>query len=411
VGGKMIFSPEYINELRVKADLLSVVSKDTEMKRVGNIWKGRCPFPSRHEGADSDPSFVVYPAGQRANFPNFYCFGCHIGNKKESGYGSDIFEYLRARDSIAFDEAVRSVGESLGIPPVETEEDKERNKMYELVLSQNRQYYKALQENKHGLEYLTIRGIQPSSILKWRLGYVPLDSCLPSIAGRLAIPISDSSGRAVGFGFRSLDGSEPKYLNSPASAIFKKSDLWFGLHHAKQSIIEKGEVIIVEGYFDVMLLHQHGVTNAIASMGTAVNNLDILKKYTNTAIVWTDGDLPGRCAAAKYTGELMDAGFFVKIVDTNGLNYDPADVALNMKDDLALYLEENTVIAAQYQLNGIVTKLRSKITEARLQVIPSVIQVLKNVKNQQELDLYVRWIAPEIGMEVDSILAHLIDPE
>ena len=407
----MKYSSEFINDLKQQVNSIELIGEDTLLKKHGNIYKGRCPFPDRHQGDDSDPSFVVYPRGTKGDYDNFYCFGCEAGDKKNSGYGSDVFEYIRLKDNVMFDESIRLVAKRLNIEPVESQESNERDNLYRYTLFQNRSYYKELQGSKVGLDYVKSRGISNQSILDWRLGMVPQDSKFPPTSNRLAIPIFDASGRVCGFGYRKIletdNGS--KYLNSPESPIFSKKDIWYGLYQARQEIMNLNEVIIVEGYMDVILLSQFGVKNVVASMGTAINNLDSLRRYTDTVIIWTDSDKAGVQAIEKYTKALASKGFYVKVMDMEINGKDPGDIALEYKENTRDYVKDNAVYEAQYRLNKCLMKLDSQIMNAKLTALPTIVKILKTTNNPQELDLYIRWVSNHLDIPTESIKDRIFD--
>lgn len=405
------YTSENLAYLRSKVSLIDIIKQDIELKKEGTFYKGHCPFAKdRHKnGDDSDASFIVYPADKKTSYDNFYCYGCHVGNKKDSGYGSDIFEYIRLRDGLQFSDAVKVVASLAGITFAENKDSQKRENLYSQVLAQNRSYWTHLQSSQAALKYLEDRGLTKETIDAFRLGLVPQDALFEPIRGRLAIPIIDMNGKACGFGYRTLNNNSPKYLNSSANLIFKKGDIWYGLYQARQSIMKNDCVIFVEGYFDVMLLHQYGVRNAVACMSTAVNNLDIIKKYTKNAIVWTDGDLPGREAASRYINALNKEGFYVKVVETNGDTSDPADIALIHKDKTLEYINNNLVYWAQYKLDVIMSKLRTKIVEARVQALPDILKVLSEVNEQSMLDIYINWIKDTLEIDYGTIMSKLTE--
>lgn len=405
----MPFTIDFLNNLKNSVSLVDLVRQDTELRKDGSIYKGRCPLAkSRHEDReDSDASFTVYPADNKTKYDNFYCYGCHIGNKKESGYGSDIFEYIRLRDGVQFKEAVEKIALIAGVDIPKKKESKIKKDLYSQVLAQNRSYWTELMSNKEALNYLEDRGLTSETIDKFRLGIVPEDTKFQPIRGRLAIPIIDMSGRACGFGFRTLKEDHPKYLNSPNSDIFKKSNLWFGLHQARSSIVSNDSVIFVEGYFDAMLLHQYGVKNAIAGMGVAINNLECIKRYTSNAIVWTDGDSAGKKAAIRYINALKEAGFSVKVVESSVAASDPADIALENKENTLEYINNNLVYWTQYKLSAIMSKLKTKIIDARAQALPEILEVLSEVSEQSMLDFYISLIKDTLEIDYSTIMSKL----
>ncbi len=310
---------EKIEEVRERADIVEVVSEYVPLKRRGRNHVGLCPFHS-----EKTPSFTV---SEEKNI--FYCFGCHTG-------GSAI-TFLMKHEGMSFPEAVRSLARRYGIHIQEERTDRrggggERERIYRLNQAACDFFVETLGSTPgaRARHYLKKRGYDGEIASRFKLGYAPmrsdglvvylrdrgLDLDLAVKAGlvgkadnryydrfreRIIFPIIDIRGRVVGFGGRSIDAAEPKYLNSPETAVFRKSEVLYGLYQAKGAISKAGYVILVEGYFDLIALHRSGLTNSVATMGTALTpgHVRILKRYAGSVCMLFDADEAGRKAALR----------------------------------------------------------------------------------------------------------------
>jgi DNA primase len=307
----------FIDELIARADIVEVVGTRVALKRAGSNYKGLCPFHG-----EKTPSFTVSPT------KGFYhCFGC-------SAHGTAI-GFLMAHDNLEFPEAVEALAEMMGLTvPRETsgapERKDENDELYTLLREADQIYRAALRSSDTAIAYLKQRGIDGPTAGRFGIGYAPnaWDTVLRALgtsdariaalvqAGlvvtndsgrrydrfrdRIMFPIRNSPrGQVIGFGGRVLDSGEPKYLNSPETPIFRKGHELYGLFEARQSPGRPKEMIVVEGYLDVASLVQHGIENAVATLGTATTteNLRRLTRLTDRILFCFDGDRAGRAAA------------------------------------------------------------------------------------------------------------------
>lgn len=327
--------PEHvIEEVRDRADIVEVIGEDVQLKKSGKSWMGLCPFHP-----EKTPSFSVTPEKQM-----YYCFGCQAGG--------NVFTYLMESRKMAFPEVVRSLGERYGVEVPEGGE--EGPDPYAPLHEANRLatdfwHRRLLEAEDAGAAraYLESRGLDRETWETFLLGWAPdrwealeeeaarhgieervlLDAGLAArsektggtydrFRGRLVFPIRATSGKVIAFSGRRLDDEGPKYLNSTDTPVFTKGRTLFNLDLARPPIRRAGAVIVVEGNFDVVGLHQAGFRNVVAPLGTAftAEQARILKRYTATAYLAYDGDAAGERSAFKTGDLLLEAGFAVRIV-------------------------------------------------------------------------------------------------
>lgn len=309
---------EKIAEIRQAVDIAEVIGESVLLKKAGKNLVGLCPFHS-----EKTPSFTVSPDKQI-----FHCFGC--------GAGGNVFSFLMKREGIGFAEAARSLARRGGVDipeklllPHEKRQAGEQAGLFELNRTAADFYRQILLEKAAGrpaLDYLAQRGLTPQTIEKFGLGYAPkgwehllgymtrkkfsaervaqAGLAIPRKDGsgfydrfrdRIIFPILDESSRVVGFGGRVLDDSTPKYLNSPETPVYTKRRVLYGLNWAKDSCRTAGSVFIAEGYLDLIALHQHGITNAVATLGTAMTpeHVRLLARYAGQMVLVYDSDDAG----------------------------------------------------------------------------------------------------------------------
>ncbi|HYM60084.1 MAG TPA: DNA primase, partial [Thermoanaerobaculia bacterium] len=313
-----------IDQVRRSADIVDFVGQVTPLKLAGKSYKGLCPF---HR--EKTPSFHV-----DRDKGLFYCFGC--------GTGGDIFKFLTLTERFTFPEAVEHVAARLGIElPRKKRSARESDKddLLEVLDEASAAYHQALEWTPNAAdEYLRQRGVAPQVIKKYGFGYAPAswDYILRRLAqkygeqklesvglitarkegktgyydrfrDRLMIPIHSETGTIVGFGGRSLDGSEPKYLNSPDSELFNKSRLLYNLHRSRDAMRKIDRAILVEGYFDAIAVDHAGVPGVVASMGTSLTSgqASLLRRFTRRVVISYDGDNAGRAAALRAAQVLL----------------------------------------------------------------------------------------------------------
>ena len=311
-----------VDEIKDRVDVVEFISQYVPLQKAGRNYKGLCPFH-----ADTSPSFIVFPEGQR-----WHCFGA-------CGTGGDVFTFLMKRENLDFSEALRLLAQRAGIPLApRTEQQKEKDERGDLlreISSATAQYFHQLLFHsppaQGAREYLERRQMLEETWRRFQLGYSLPDwealgqhlqgkgyqeadifaagltvereggGYYDRFRGRLVFPIHDGKGRVVGFGGRSLDDSVPKYVNTPQTPLFDKSTILFGLHLAREAIRDEGLAVIVEGYMDVLMAHQHGFRNVVASMGTALTESQVgaLRRLTKSFTLAMDADAAGQEASLR----------------------------------------------------------------------------------------------------------------
>lgn len=311
-----------IEDIKERLDIVDVISGYTTLQKAGRNYKALCPFHS-----EKTPSFVVFPDTQ-----TWHCFGaCNTGG--------DVFSFVMRRENMDFGEALRLLAQRAGValePQREGEEAETRLKerLYKLNALAAEYFHHLLLNSPEGArarDYLIRRGLAAETLKTFQLGYAREDwqalgqhltakgyswsdlqeaglviegkehGYYDRFRGRLVFPIRDARANVVGFGARALDDSLPKYLNSPQTAIFDKSGVLYGIDQAKAAIREAGLVVIVEGYMDVLMAHQCGRKNVVASMGTALTekHVRIIKKMTKKLVLALDADTAGDQATVR----------------------------------------------------------------------------------------------------------------
>jgi DNA primase len=314
------YSPQVIDDIRSRVDLVGLIGQFVTLRRAGENWKGLCPFH-----AEKTPSFIVNPKKGI-----FHCFGC--------GVGGDAFGFLMRHDRLAFPEAVRALARMTGVQAAEErgpEVDSQREALYKVLALATQFFVEALWTRPEGAQarqYLESRGIATETAKRFALGYAPegWDRLLTFMRGsgvsdeagvqaglavareggsgfydrfrgRLIFPIRDLQGRPVAFGGRSLGNDQPKYLNSPETPLFVKGQTLYAMDLARGAMREKGRALVVEGYVDCLMAHQHGFTETVAALGTAFTShqLSLLRRYCDEVVTFFDADLAGRKAAER----------------------------------------------------------------------------------------------------------------
>ena len=325
----MRYSDDIIEDVRMKNDIVDVISQYVKLTRKGSSYFGLCPFHN-----EKTPSFSVTPSKQM-----YYCFGC--------GAGGNVYTFIMEYENLSFGEAVKHLADRAGVelPKIEySREAREKAERRAALLEINKQaaqyfYYQLRRENgARAYQYLTDRGLSNETIRKFGLGYSDKysDDLYKYLKGknysddllresglfnvderhgmydkfwnRVIFPIMDVNNRVIGFGGRVMGDAKPKYLNSPETKIFDKSRNLYGLNIARTT--RKNYLILCEGYMDVISMHQAGFTNAVASLGTALTSghASLLKRYTQEVLLLYDSDEAGIRAALRAIPILREAG-------------------------------------------------------------------------------------------------------
>ena len=353
--------------VKQQADIVRVVGEYVRLKKTGKDFSGLCPF---HQ--EKTPSFTVSPIKQI-----FYCFGC--------GKGGDVYNFVMDMEKCEFPEAMRIVAEKCGISiprpkersSAERKENQQRATLVEMHGVAQTFFVKQLEgtlEGKAARAYLEDRGLDKDTISRFGIGYAPsggdmllrhlkakypekllADSGLISrdqggklfdrFRRRITFPISNESGKIVAFGCRALGDDQPKYLNSPESPIYSKSNLLYHLDRAKEGIRRKDFVILVEGYMDAIAVARAGISNVVASCGTSLaeQQIKLLSRFTKRVVVNYDPDAAGQSATERSLTLLLEQGFEVRV-----LALPPID---NKKADPDLFVRERGAEAYEKLLN------------------------------------------------------------
>ncbi len=417
---------EKISEIKHAADIVDVISEVVLLKRAGQNFIGLCPFHS-----EKTPSFTVSPDKQM-----FHCFGC--------GEGGNVFSFLMKHQGLSFPEAVRAVAGRYGIdlPVYMDKRQRKAASERQRLLNVNRQafqfYRRQLADRRRGEEvraYLEKRGIQASAVEKFGIGYAPpgwdnllryltargVSPTLAQTAGlvvprrqgggyydrfrnRVMIPIFNLAGEVIAFGGRVLDDAEPKYLNSPETPLFNKRRTLFNLQRARTRCRQSGEVIIVEGYFDLIALDQAGVENVVATLGTALTpeHVRVLKGHAQRMVLVYDGDAAGRKAAER-SHEIFGRQAVEARVAVLPEGHDPDSFVARHGVEAFHKLVAEAPGMFSFLLEAAASRHGDGIA-ARLRVVAELVPVLARVEDRVARSLYVRELADRLDVPERDIL-------
>ncbi len=419
---------EVIEEIRARVDLVALIGQHVQLKKAGNNFKGLCPFHG-----EKTPSFNV--AGDRGFY---YCFGCHAKG--------DAFRFVMEYEGRSFLDAARRLAETCGvtipepdISPGARRQRSERAAMLELN-KLAAEFFSDCLRSEHGQRarsYLAERGLKDSSAAEFRLGFAPAEwhaladhltkartnlelaikvgliARQPRAGGfydrfrdRLVCPVIVPGGEIAGFSARRLtetDEAGAKYINSPESPIYKKSQLLFGLPHAREGFRQRGRAVLVEGNFDVISLHQHGFTETVAPLGTALTDaqVDLLRRLADEVILLYDGDAAGRAAALRALQTLVAADVPTRIALLPA-GEDPDTLVRHSPDALAQLLERAQP-GIEYFINE-VWRQQARSADGRAQALAEAAPLVGKVANPTKRDLIIGTLAAAMGVEVGVVV-------
>jgi len=403
-----MIAQDSIEALKARLDIVDVVGSYVELKKAGGNYKAPCPF---HD--EKSPSFVVSPQKQI-----YHCFGC--------GAGGDSVKFVMEYEKLNYPEALEKLAESYNFTLSYT--DNKHNKPRSQVMDSLNSWYQSLLNSKTtAIDYIKERGIYESSIEKFGIGYAADSNATinyiksqqfsikeaidmgvvgyePSrnqtyarFIERITFPIFSANGSIVGFGGRTITGHQAKYVNSPETTYFNKSHLLYAYHLTKQSLYKKSEIIITEGYLDVVMLHQAGFDNAVATLGTAltVEHLPLLRKGNPRVVMAYDGDKAGRAAALKASKLLSASGFNGGVVVFGG-GLDPADMVKEGRVEELSSMFRNPKPFIEFVLDEILSLYDLRDPKAKEACMQEGIGYLKTLSPilQEE---YKTYLAPRLG--------------
>jgi DNA primase len=423
---------EIIEDIRSASDIIDIISDFVILKKQGRNFGGLCPFHS-----EKTPSFMVSPDKQI-----YRCFGC--------GEGGNVFSFLMKKENLSFPDAARLLAEKAGIAIPETEnpvrdaqakEQKAALEINDLTSSFYQYILKKHESAEEARSYIQKRGLALATVNMFQIGFAPpgwdnllqflnkkghqvdvLEKCglvLPGTKGqkgyydrfrnRIMFPIWNVQGKVVGFGGRVMDDSMPKYLNSPETFLFNKGHLLYGINKAVESIRLLDQVIIVEGYLDVITCHQAGINNVVASLGTAFTREQgkLLLRYTREVIIAYDTDAAGVNATLKGWQILDDMGFRVKIVSIPD-GKDPDEFIRNNGADAFLeVIRQNSLSLCDYKTERAMDKYDIYSLEGKFKIASEVIPSIKNLSSEIEKEEAIMKLAQKLHLSPNAIRAEV----
>lgn len=422
------YSEDILDEIRDKIEITDLVSEYVTLKKSGKSFKGLCPF---HQ--EKTPSFMVDSQKQI-----FHCFGC--------GEGGNIFTFVMKMEKLSFPEAVKLLANKAGVvlPVYEKQNNRaiqEKDSIFRLnkIAADYYHHNLFLPQGKKALDYLFKRNFTEDIIKKFKLGYAlpgyehlvytmsskkisqsevlkaglafkssKTDKVIDYFRDRIIFPIFNLQGKIIAFGGRVLDDKLPKYINSPETLVYNKAKNLYGIFQAKQSIRQKNQIIIMEGYTDVLIANRYGFENVVASLGTALTELQVslLKRFAEEVLIAFDADNAGRIATLRSLSLIKKAGLQVGIIDLPQ-GYDPADVLQGEGKSFFEELTKNSLPLIDYKLKMLMQQYNINNNEGKVRVVKELFSDLINMESEMELQSSVKKIAEKLDLSEDSILLDL----
>ncbi len=424
-----MYYPEHIIEtIRERSDIVALISEYTTLTRKGSSYTGLCPFHN-----EKTPSFSVSEDKQL-----YYCFGC--------GAGGNTITFLMQKENMTFPEAIKYLAERENIQledHYQSEEEMHRNQkkqlLFEVIKDAAKFFYLSLRDERHNqvLEYLITRGVLTDSLKQFGLGYSPaeyntlykhlsakgysdqtlLESGLfltsknggfiyDRFASRIMFPIFDVSKKVIGFGGRVIDGGMPKYLNSPENILFNKSNVLYGLNFAKTANSEC--YILVEGYMDVIAMHQAGFTQTVASLGTAftASHAKLLKRYTKEVVIMYDSDNAGVNATLRALPILRSQGIKARVLLLKD-GKDPDEYLRKYGKEHLFKLLEEAQPDIMFEISRIEQKYDIQIAEQKVMFLQEVANRISEIPSSIEQAIYIDEICAAYHIENSAFKAEV----
>lgn len=422
------YSDELLNEIRSRNDIVDIISQYVVLKRKGRNYFGLCPFHN-----EKSPSFSVSPDKQI-----FKCFGCNVGG--------DVFKFIMKVENISFFESVQYLAERAGIeiPSQVNEEDEKRARLkkavYDLNLCAAEFYHQNLYKptSKEAQEYIKKRKLDNNTLKSFMIGYAGSNNELyaylkqkgfneavmmaSSLIGksesgryydkfrnRLMIPIQDVRNRVIAFGGRVLDDSKPKYINSPENIVYSKGRNLFGLNVAKRhtnGMLKR--ILIVEGYMDAISLYQRGITNVVASLGTALtdNQGRLLRRNAEEVILGYDADGAGQNAILRGMGILQSMGVDLRVLQISGAK-DPDEFVVKYGPDRFKKCMDDAISVVEYKVKTLKQTLNIENVNDRIKFLNEIAKTLADIDNTIEREVYIDKIAQTYKISKEAINAEI----
>jgi DNA primase len=418
-----------IQEISEKVDIVEVVSEYVHLEQKGTRYWGLCPF---HQ--EKTPSFSVTPDKNI-----FYCFGCQKGGS--------VFNFIMEMEGIPFPEAVERLGERVGIKvdsgdSGDTGDDTYRAlaELYERITHTFEYFLWEHQAGRSAREYVAGRGITEETMRRFRLGFSPGDlhwlhrflrgknyseeflaqsglfsrkyPTISIFSGRLMFPITDRRGRTVAFGGRSMDEREPKYINSPETKLFHKRSTLFGLSEARKEIRSEGEVLVTEGYFDVLSFFEAGVPRAVAPLGTSLTEEHVrtLGRSADRVTLVFDDDEAGQRAAYRAIRLLERAGLEARVLTPRG-GKDPGEI-LEKEGRRALQnMLKYSINSFEYVVNKVLEKSDLRDPAEKSRIVRSLAPIIRDVSSEVKREEYIAHLADRIRVDTEAVYRDIAGSE
>ena len=415
---------EIIDEIVYRNDIEQVIGSYVTLKRAGSNFNGLCPFHS-----EKTPSFTVFPATK-----SFYCFGC--------GAGGDVISFMMRAENLDYVDALGALAQRAGITIPDsdgksTEVGVSRKRIYEMNLAAAKFFRNCLFDSKYGVEamrYLSEdRRLSMATIKHFGLGYSPnnawmLTNHMHSLGfsdeelvtgflcgksqksgrtydyfrNRVIFPIIDTTGNIIAFGGRVMDDSKPKYLNTSDTPAFKKSKHLFALNFAKNNAAE--QMILCEGYMDVIALHAAGFENAVATLGTAITSEQarVFAKYTKKVVITYDSDSAGQTAADKAMRLLGEVGVDVRVLKLTGAK-DPDEYIKKYGKDAFSKVIGESKSGFDFKMDKVFSAYNIDVAEDKIKAASEISAIIAGYYSGVEREIYIRSASQRLGLSYDVL--------
>ncbi len=415
------YSDELIEDVRQSNDVVDIISQYVHLTRKGRNYFGLCPFHN-----EKSPSFSVSPDRQI-----FHCFGC--------GVGGNVYTFLMKIEGITFKEALEQLAEraNIQLPTLQSNADTAKEELKSKVYKVNEFTAEFYHQNlykptaKIAQEYVKQRKMNRETLEAYRIGYSGkfdelykalkaqgfgekeiLESGLVNkndngtyidrYRNRLMFPICDARGKVIAFGGRVLDDSKPKYINSPENIVYSKGRHLFGLNVAKKDSAKK--IIIVEGYMDVISLHQRGITNVVGALGTALTEQQgwLLRKTTEQVVLGFDADGAGQTAVARSMDILQKMGCDMRVLQIDGAK-DPDEFIVKFGEGRFKLAVDNAISLVEFKVKNLKKELNLENTGDKIKFLNEIAKILSKVENTMEREIYIEKIAKGYNISKEAI--------
>ena len=419
------YSEEIINEVRQSNDIVDVISQYVHLKRSGRNFFGLCPFHN-----EKSPSFSVSPDKQI-----FHCFGC--------GVGGNVITFISKIEGLNFIETVQMLAEraNIQLPTLENNIDSKKEILKDKVYKVNEFTAEFYHQNlykptaKIAQEYVKQRKMNRETLEAYRIGYSgKFDELYKALKAqgfgeqeilesglvnkndngkyidryreRLMFPICDVRGKVIAFGGRVLDDSKPKYINSPENVVYSKGRHLFGLNVAKK--YSEKRILIVEGYMDVISLHQRGITNVVGALGTALTEQQgwLLRKSTEQVVLGFDADGAGQTAVARSMEILQKMGCDMRVLQIEGAK-DPDEFIVKFGEGRFKLAVDNAISLVEFKVKNLKKELNLENTGDKIKFLNEIAKILSKVENTLEREIYIEKIAKGYNISKEALFAEI----